>query len=227
MWKNIATIRKKLFEEALKMIKKKKPIIIHQNKIRYVCKECGHIEKNKFIDRIATTIILIVAVLGAISIITFIMLATKYDFIILGKSFIETTRYYTAHEPNEEIRELTIPSIKHCEGDEDCVIITIANKLHNETTYAHSGFRKAHDPDTTLRTGVGNCEELSMLAVNTLKQFNIKAYIDCIPEHCVAIAKPRRKDYYYLIDLTRSYSHIERWGEGGKHWELYKVKEEK
>ena len=206
------------------MSKKKKPTIIKENNIEYICDKCGHIQKKTLKQKIFGTTILIILIFGTISL-TFniILLADNQPSNIL-LAYIETIRYKEAYKHNQEVRESMIPILKNCSGNEDCIIINTANHLEQKIRYTRSGFGKVYNPTTTLKTKAGDCEEMSVLMTNTLRQFNIESYVDCNSEydHCVSTAHPENVDYYYWIDLAQNTGlHIAKLDKTLNHWEFY------
>lgn len=207
-----------------KKMKQKKPKIISQRRVKYICGRCGHIQKKTLKEKISGTILFIILIAGIITLsLTIILLADNQPSNMLV-SYIELIRYKEAYKENQEIRESMIPQLNNCSGDEDCIIINTANHLEKTIRYTPSGFGKVYNPSTTIRTKAGECEEMSVLVVNALRQFNIESYVDCNDEynHCVATAYPEDKPYYYWIDLTQTEGlHIARLDKGLDHWEFY------
>lgn len=204
--------------------KKKKPIKIKETDIDYICQECGHIQKKTLKQKIGNRLLLIILIIGAITTsLTIILLADNQPSNVFS-AYIQTIRYKEAYKHNQEIREAMITAVQNCSGNEDCIIINTANYLEKNIKYTRSGFGKVYSPSTTLRTKAGDCEEMSVLVTNALRQFNIESYVDCRTEydHCVATAYPENTNYYYWIDLAQSEGlHIAKLDKNQNHWEFY------
>jgi hypothetical protein len=130
-------------------------------------------------------------------------------------------QYREAYVENVNIREEFAPYVLHCEGNQMCVIDTLSKNLMNRTSYLGQFEGKLSSPDRVLRVNGGDCEDLSVLMVSVLRQFGVKAYVDCSISagHCVAFAFPKGKKFHYVIDLAND--DVQIIGNGSNFWDFY------
>jgi hypothetical protein len=204
-------------------LKKREPVrVIKQENIKYICTECGHVEKRTLFDRIVFTICRFAGITGFLFLI-FLIIFSHGEIGGLLPIYVQTLKYNTAYEKNFDLKIAVAPPVKSCITDEDCIIIKMAEFLKNETTYVLQGDNMEQDPITTLQVGGGNCEDLSILAAGALRQFGIMAFVNCKIKyrHCFVTAYPAGKDYFYIIDLTKDISFIEKLDIGVDPWSVY------
>lgn len=201
--------------------------MVKQEHVKYVCSKCGHIEKKTFLERLAFTIyhMIILAGVTGFAFIVFLVIFSHSGIGELLPVYVQTLKYNSAYETNFDLKIAVAPSVKPCLNDEDCIIIRMAEYLRNKTSYVNQGENMEQDPMTTLQIGGGNCEDLSILAAGALRQFGVKAFINCKIKynHCIVTAYPAGADYYYIIDLTKDVSFVEKVDAGFDPWTFYKL----
>ena len=132
-------------------------------------------------------------------------------------------KYKDAYRSYPELRAEFADYVKQCEGDQSCVIEEVANVLVNRTDYIGNYAYITSMPQETLMIGGGDCEDLSVLTVSVLKQFNINAFVDCSVKyhHCVAFAFPDGEDYHYVVDLVNKPNYIQVLSNKLNFWSYY------
>jgi len=191
--------------------KEKKVKVVRQEDVKYICQKCGHIGKRKLLEKISYIFVHILLLCGltGFAFIAFLMVSTGYPANLEGPAnivpvYIQTLRYKSAYENNFDLKLLMVDSVMGCGDDEECIIFGLAHELNNITSYVPQGFNKLQNPLNSLELKGGDCEDLSVLLVGALRQFGVSSFVDCNTKfhHCIVVAYPFGRDYYYAIDLS-------------------------
>lgn len=124
-----------------------------------------------------------------------------------------------AYSSVEEMRDVSLNITGGCDDDEECIFLIYENL--SSIKYAHAPFNLFVPVPTTWESQYGDCKAMSSLFVSIAVNNGIESYVSASIKHnhAVAVAYPRGKDYYYVIDLTGPV--IQRFRRGVDHWSYY------